>query len=204
MGTARSKSHARCATRAAATSALPAYARRVSCARPACATHLSAGRLSRRRGGGHRRPRPHSIRVRRGALIAPLGRAAEAQARAQFPVHLKVDSGATRLGILPGELDPQIAELWPRAIADGRGCMHLAGQCRRSSKPRDRSAQLEVFNAALARLRAAGIIHAVAHVANSAASILRPDAHYSLLRPGLAIYGLPPVPAVRERSSCGP
>ena len=68
------------------------------------------------------------------ALIAPLERAAEAQARAQFPVHLKVDSGATRLGILPGELDQVVAELAPRAIADGRGCMHLAGQCRRSVK----------------------------------------------------------------------
>ncbi|MGH7913793.1 MAG: alanine racemase, partial [Candidatus Binataceae bacterium] len=44
------------------------------------------------------------------ALVAPLGRAAEAQARASFLIHLKIDSGATRLGILPGELDQAIAE----------------------------------------------------------------------------------------------
>jgi alanine racemase len=38
-------------------------------------------------------------------------RAVESQARANFLIHLKIDSGATRLGILPGELDQAIAEL---------------------------------------------------------------------------------------------
>ena len=42
------------------------------------------------------------------ALVAPLGRAVEAQARANFPIHLKIDTGATRLGILPGELNEQV------------------------------------------------------------------------------------------------
>jgi len=137
------------------------------------------------------------------ALIAPLGRAAEAQARAQFPVHLKIDSGATRLGILPGELEQVVAELG-RALS-----LAVEGVCTLLVNAGDPQSpvtgmQLEVFNAALARLRTAGIDPRVAHVANSAASILRPDAHYSLLRPGLAIYGLPPVPAVRERAELRP
>ena len=33
---------------------------------------------------------------------------------------------------------------------------------------------------------------------------LRPDSHYGLVRPGLAIYGLPPVPAVREHVELRP
>ena len=137
------------------------------------------------------------------ALIAPLGRAAEAQARAQFPVHLKIDSGATRLGILPGELDQVVAELGRALSLTVEGVCTLLVNAGDPQSPVT-GMQLEVFNAALARLRAAGIDPRVAHVANSAASILRPDAHYSLLRPGLAIYGLPPVPAVRERVELRP
>ncbi|MGZ6253034.1 MAG: alanine racemase [Candidatus Binataceae bacterium] len=137
------------------------------------------------------------------ALIAPLGRAAEAHARAQFPVHLKVDSGATRLGILPGELDQVVAELGRALSLTVEGVCTLLVNAGDPQSPVT-GMQLEVFNAALARLRAAGIDPRVAHVANSAASILRPDAHYSLLRPGLAIYGLPPVPAVRERVELRP
>ena len=137
------------------------------------------------------------------ALIAPMQRAVEAQARANFLIHLKIDSGATRLGILPGELDQAIAELARAPSLTVEGVCTLLVNAGDPQSPVT-GAQLEVFNAAAARLRAAGIDLRVAHVANSAASILRPDAHYSLLRPGLAIYGLPPVPAVRERVELRP
>jgi alanine racemase len=137
------------------------------------------------------------------ALIAPVQRALEAQGRANFLIHLKIDSGATRLGILPGELDQAIAELVRAPSLTVEGVCTLLVNAGDPQSPVT-GAQLEVFNAAAARLRRAGIDLRVAHVANSAASILRPDAHYSLLRPGLAIYGLPPVPAVRERVELRP
>jgi alanine racemase len=137
------------------------------------------------------------------ALVAPLGRAAQAQARANFPVHLKIDSGATRLGILPGDLDQAIAELGRAMSLTVEGVCTLLVNAGDPQSPVT-SMQLKVFDAAMARLRAAAIEPQVAHVANSAASILRPDAHYSLLRPGLAIYGLPPVPAVREQVELRP
>ncbi len=117
--------------------------------------YLLGGFLAER-GGGDRRPRPDSIRVRR-ALIAPLERAAEAQARANFRIHLKVDSGATRLGILPDELDHAIEELAPRSFPDGRGRVHPAGRCRRSSEPHNRARNSKCSTPRSARLRAAGI-----------------------------------------------
>jgi alanine racemase len=137
------------------------------------------------------------------ALVAPLGRAVEAQARANFPIHLKIDTGATRLGILPGELEQVITELEraPSLMVEGL-CTLLVNAGDPQSPITGR--QLDVFNTAAARLRAAGIDPRVAHVANSAASVLRPDTHYSLLRPGLAIYGLPPVPAVRDQVELRP
>jgi len=137
------------------------------------------------------------------ALVAPLERAAQAQARANFHVHLKIDSGATRLGILPGDLDQVIAELGRAMSLTVEGVCTLLVNAGDPQSPVT-STQLKVFDTAVARLRAAGIEPQVAHVANSAASILRPDAHYSLLRPGLAIYGLPPVPAVREQVELRP
>ena len=137
------------------------------------------------------------------ALVAPLERAAQAQARAHFPVHLKIDSGATRLGILAADLDQAIAELGRAMSLKVEGVCTLLVNAGDPQSPVTNT-QLKVFDAALARLRTAGIEPPVAHVANSAASILRPDAHYTLLRPGLAIYGLPPVPAVREHVELRP
>lgn len=132
------------------------------------------------------------------ALIKPLERTAEVHGRAKFRIHLKIDTGATRLGILPKELDAVIAHLEASpALAVEGICTLLVNAGDPQSPVTD--IQLRVFNQAIERLRAAGINPPVAHVANSAASVLRPDAHYSLLRPGLAIYGLPPVPAVREQ-----
>ena len=90
------------------------------------------------------------------ALIAPLGRAVEARARANFPIHLKIDTGATRLGILPGELDQAIEELGRAPSLKVEGvCTLLVNAGDPQSPVTD--AQLEVFNAAVATLRAAGI-----------------------------------------------
>jgi alanine racemase len=59
--------------------------------------------------------------------------------------------------------------------------------------------RVAAFNRALAQLEAAGLKPRVTHLANSAAAVLRPDCNCNMFRPGLALYGLPPVPAVRER-----
>ena len=40
----------------------------------------------------------------------------------------------------------------------------------------------------------AGVEPQIRHLANSAATLTLPDAHFDLVRPGIAVYGLPPVP----------
>ena len=40
------------------------------------------------------------------------------------------------------------------------------------------------------------------HLANSAATLTRPDTHFDLVRPGIAVYGLSPVPGGAD-SGCG-
>ncbi|HXN85118.1 MAG TPA: alanine racemase [Candidatus Binataceae bacterium] len=137
------------------------------------------------------------------SLVAPLQAAAKELGRKDFPVHLKIDSGATRLGVLPADL--------PRAIAELRAApsLKLEGACTLFANAGDptstiTNSQLQVFGDALAALATAGMKPAVVHAANSAALVLRPDSHFTLVRPGLAIYGMPPVPAVREKIELTP
>ncbi|MDR7517650.1 MAG: alanine racemase [Armatimonadota bacterium] len=117
----------------------------------------------------------------------------EAVLRAAPPVglHLKVDTGMTRLGLRPGEVVPALDRL-AAAGAVVSGCYtHLA-----TADDADPSAaveQLRRFEAVLPEVRAR-FPRAVAHAANSAAALAFPHAHYDLVRIGLALYGLPPAP----------
>jgi len=61
--------------------------------------------------------------------------------------------------------------------------------------------QLEVFQAALEALRAAGYEVPVPHAACSAAAILFPESHFSLVRVGIASYGI--WPSKETRVSAG-
>ena len=55
-------------------------------------------------------------------------------------------------------------------------------------------AQQERFEGILAAGGAGRLRPEVRHLANSAATLTNPSAHYDLVRPGLAVYGLSPVP----------
>ncbi len=132
------------------------------------------------------------------SLIAPLDAAAKEHRRASFPVHLKIDTGAARLGVMPSELARALEEIRASAWLELEGACTLFANAGDPSSPIT-SAQLKTFNQAVATMRAAGMEPAVIHAANSAALVLRKDSHFTMVRPGLALYGLPPVPAVRER-----
>src|SRR5205807_7255780 len=56
------------------------------------------------------------------------------------------------------------------------------------------SQQLARFIDACERLKAMGIEPAFRHMANSAAALTRPDAHFDMARVGIAMYGLSPGP----------
>ena len=136
-------------------------------------------------------------------MIGLIDRAAAAAGRIDFPIHIKIDSGATRLGVMPADI-PDVIEA-VRAASSVR----LEGVCTLLANAGDpkspiTDAQLRAFTGAIETLNAAGMKPSVIHVANSAALVLRNDSHFNLARPGLAIYGLPPVAAVRDRVELRP
>jgi alanine racemase len=64
-------------------------------------------------------------------------------------------------------------------------------------------AQQERFVDAVAELERAGVRPGLRHLANSAATLTNPSAHFDMVRPGLAVYGLSPVPDLGDPASFG-
>ena len=122
----------------------------------------------------------------------------EAAGRAGRParVHLKIDTGLSRGGA-PATAWPALVEAAGKAQADGAVEVvgiwsHFAYADAPGHPTIDR--QLGAFREALAVAGAAGLEPRYRHIANSAATLTRPDAHFDLVRPGIAVYGLSPIP----------
>lgn len=103
-------------------------------------------------------------------------------------VHLKVDTGMGRLG-RPWQQAVELA----RAVDHDAATVlegvwtHLARADEADRAPTER--QLERFEQLLSALRVDGIEPPLRHTANSAAVVAFPEAHYDLVRPGIALYG---------------
>lgn len=119
-----------------------------------------------------------------------------------MPVHVKVDTGMGRLGLLPQEVPEFVRTLstMPGIAVEGI-FTHLS-----TADDADKSyahQQFRTFTAVLQALREAGFSIPLAHVANSAALIYLPEMRLDMVRPGIALYGVQPsshaVPALALR-----
>ena len=111
-------------------------------------------------------------------------------------VHVGVDTGLGREGCtlddLPRLLDAVRAEVDRGAVETVGIWSHFAWADAPGHPVID--AQAREFERALTLAAERGIAFEVKHLANSAAALTRPDLRYDLIRPGIALYGLPPVP----------
>lgn len=116
------------------------------------------------------------------------------------PVHLKVDTGMHRVGC-----DPADAVTLARAIdaADGLRLDGVFSHLAVADEP-DHPAtatQIARFDAVLADLAAADLLPPVVHLANSAAALAHPATRRSLVRTGIAVYGISPGTGVDQAAS---
>ena len=130
--------------------------------------------------------------------VAFLARTAQGRA---VRVHLKVDTGMTRLGVGVAEA----ANVASAATAAGlrlEGVFtHLACADEPGSEmTREQLTRFESMLPALRRRHPTLLVHA----ANSAGAILTPRSHYGMVRLGLAMYGLSPGAAARDRVTLRP
>jgi alanine racemase len=129
--------------------------------------------------------------------------------KARLPVHVKIDTGMGRLGLVAagGRADstslkaPAALLEEIRAIAALEG-LHLEGLYTHfaSADEADKSPtanQLASFVDLVSRLRSSGLEVSRVHAANSAAFLALPDSHLGLARLGISTYGLLPSSAVR-------
>jgi alanine racemase len=117
------------------------------------------------------------------ALAGRLGRA--------VPIHVKIDTGMGRFGLLPDEVLPFVDRLaalpgvWVEGLFTHFAVADLA------DKEYTRH-QFRVFQRVRAQLEAANHRIPICHVANSAATLDLLEMHLDAVRAGIAIYGLRP------------
>ena len=112
----------------------------------------------------------------------------------ELPVHIKVDTGMQRVGVAPDDaarLVAHVERLAPRLRLAGL-FTHLA--CADEPDRAANTEQLDLLDRVLSDLGPSA--PPIVHAANSAAALALPRARRSLVRCGIAVYGISPGPGV--------
>ncbi|MFF8913416.1 alanine racemase [Streptomyces sp. NPDC015032] len=131
--------------------------------------------------------------------------AAATEAGIPARIHLKVDTGLGRNGCQPAD--------WPELVAAARaaedaGTVRIVGlwshfACADEPGHPSIAAQLNVFRDMVAYAEKQGVDPEVRHLANSAATLAIPEAHFDLVRAGIATYGISPSPELGTPADFG-
>lgn len=110
------------------------------------------------------------------------------------PAALHIDTGMSRLGLAPAELDRLIADpALLKAFPIPLVMSHLS--CSEEPQHPENTGQLARFKSATGRLLPLLPARPTISFANSSGIFLGPDYAFDLVRPGAALYGLNPTPA---------
>ncbi|HUT65928.1 MAG TPA: alanine racemase [Spirochaetota bacterium] len=107
-------------------------------------------------------------------------------------VHLEIETGTARQGVLPEKVEGFVKQI------RGKDGLVLEGVSTHFANIEDTlnheyaERQLTLFSEVLEKIRGLGIDPPVVHTACSAASILFPKTHFTMLRTGIGLYGLWP------------
>jgi alanine racemase len=130
-------------------------------------------------------------------LAQALAKEAEKQ-RKTVNVHIKVDTGMNRLGVLPENLLPLIKTIsnLPALKLEALST-HFS-----SADDEDKSIttqQIELFQKTLTELQEAGVtMPPLTHLANTSALLRFPESRSKMVRPGLILYGALPSPVLNS------
>ncbi|OGH83784.1 MAG: alanine racemase, partial [Candidatus Magasanikbacteria bacterium RIFOXYA2_FULL_44_8] len=117
-------------------------------------------------------------------------------------VHIKLDAGTSRIGVLPNTIVDFIKKIIPLKHLTVEGLFsHYA------SSEDDKlftENQLRIFVKTISNLKTNGINVPIQHLTCSAASILYPDSHFNAVRIGIGMYGLYPNELARKKIKLRP
>lgn len=116
---------------------------------------------------------------------------AAAEAGTRVPVHLKLDTGMHRVGIMADDVDDAVRALGRLPGIDIEGAWSHLAVADVPDHPFTRR-QLDLFALLTDKIEGAGVKLRYKHIANSAAVLSLPEAHLDMIRCGIASYGLWP------------
>ena len=135
-----------------------------------------------------------TVTTTRGAAVL----AASASAADQtVKIHIKVDTGMHRVGVAPNEVVSLASFISSYESLTIEGVYTHFAVADDPSHGANAS-QLSAFNAVLDNLSARGINPPLVHAANSAAALANEPSRFTMVRLGIAMYGLRPGPGVAE------
>jgi alanine racemase len=126
------------------------------------------------------------------AELVAAARAVGRRARA----HLKVDTGLSRAGATAADWPELVTAAGKAAAGDEVEVVGIWSHFAYADAPGHPTVgvQIAAFTEAVEVARRLGVDPPLRHLANSAATLTLPAAHFDLVRPGIACYGLTPVP----------
>jgi alanine racemase len=113
--------------------------------------------------------------------------------RETLNLHLEIDTGMGRTGLIAADFERWLPELKKLKALKLEGVFSHFSDAESSNEEFTEN-QLRIFLSIIERLRNAGISPPLLHMAKSAALITVPSSHLTMVRPGLALYGLYPSP----------
>ena len=125
-------------------------------------------------------------------LVEALSKEGEKQGKT-INIHIKVDTGMNRLGVLPENLSALTEKICslPNLKIEALSTHFSSADDENLSITNQ---QIELFKKALNKLKNAGIIPPLTHLANTSALFRFPESHSKMVRPGLILYGALPSP----------
>jgi len=121
----------------------------------------------------------------------------------QLRIHLKLDTGTSRLGFFAYDRPETIEELaeiaaMPNLKIEGV-FQHFCAADSHEEEPQAFTAlQFERFCSMLQQMEAWGIRPEIRHCCNSAAAVIHPEYAMDMIRPGIVTYGYPPDPCMAD------
>jgi alanine racemase len=115
-------------------------------------------------------------------------------------VTVKVDTGLNRNGVALGQYSSMLTALRQAVAEDAvrlRGLMSHMVYADEPDNPIN-NVQAQRFTEIVAQTRSQGVHFEVAHLSNSSSTMSRPDLAFDMVRPGIAVYGLSPVPSLGD------
>jgi alanine racemase len=136
------------------------------------------------------------------SMLTALAQAAASRA-IPYPIHLKIETGMGRLGLTQAELVALIsAHKFPPSLRVEGLMTHLADTDATNSDATEE--QLRRFRDALKIILKEGFHVPLIHVSNSCGAVRFPSAHFSLVRPGIMLYGYHTLPSTVETPDLRP